>query len=76
MSTLSDTLPQLLAEQRADGETFDRLLRESNRALAAGDLATANRQGDLAQSVMVRIRMRSAHMADLLDQVEQRLNSV
>lgn len=69
MSALADRLPQLLADQRRDGADFDRLLAESNRALAAGDLATANARGDLAESVMARIRLRSRHMADLLDGV-------
>lgn len=69
MGAVADQLPQLLADQRRDGDAFDRLLAESNRALAVGDLATANARGTLAEDVMARIRIRSRHMADLLDEV-------
>ena len=69
MSALADRLAPLIAEQRRDGEVFDRLLAESNRALDAGDLATANARGNLAEGVMARIRIRSRHMADVLNGV-------
>lgn len=69
MSALADTLPQLIADQRRDGDAFEGTLRLSNMALAAGDLVTAERLGRSAEDIMVRIRIRSRHMADLLEEV-------
>jgi hypothetical protein len=66
MSTLTEQLPGLIAAQRADGATHDRLLAESNSALRDRDLTLATVLADQAYDVLTRIRLRSSHIADLL----------
>jgi hypothetical protein len=64
---LGTIVSELLAAQRADGHLFDSLLAQSNRALDAGQLASANRYGDAAQDVLARIRHRSHQLAQLVE---------
>lgn len=71
MSTITEQLPDILAAQRTDGITHDRLLTESNRALRDGDLALANVLAEQAYEVLTRLRLRSRQMADLLTDRER-----
>lgn len=68
MSALGEQLPGLLAAQRADGATYDRLLSESVSALREGDLALAGVLTDQGYEVLCRIRVRSRQMSDLFDE--------
>lgn len=52
-------LPALFAAQRADGETWDTINREIERALDAGDLATADVLLAECEAVMATVRARS-----------------
>lgn len=76
MRTLGAIFPQLLADQRRDGAAFDRMLRHSNVALEAGDLAAAERLGRSAEEIMVRIRVRSKTMADMLTESENLVHNL
>ena len=67
MSTLADRLPQLIAEQRRDGLAVDGARLLQSRALAAGLPDVAESLGREADAIMVRIRIRSRAMADLID---------
>ncbi len=76
MSAWGVQLEQLLADQRRDGLAVDGALLLSNWALAAGLLDVAEDMRREADAIMVRIRLRSRAMADLLDGVEHRLAAV